>query len=337
MQSKQENKPQEPKIATIEQKLKALTWLKPLIRYGSAVLAIAILAAMLFGLWQVREDLFQVLGRVSFSWLSTALGLNILATLVYCAIWYYSGQTLGKSSSYRAMLTVVSLSSAGRYLPGGIWAALGLVGLSSRVGMTLLSIPVLFGLAQGLHLLLAWSISLVGLAWYGSELAEAGRVGLVSLLVLGLLLSTVLLLPRYFQPLINRLPDFGPKVNLKRPALFRATASSLLVWLLCGLRLGAILLACQANLTQLDPLRMTLYLTWVSAISGIALALFFFVPLGLGAVELGLATFLGLLTNDWPLILAVLLLNRVVQIVTDFIAVAYGLYYLKKLQSSNSD
>lgn len=322
------------KLKALEQKVKNWPWLKPLMRYGSAALALAIVVAMLIVLWQTREDLLEVLKRVEWGWLLAALGVNLLSTLGYCAIWYYVGRSLSSQATYRATLSVVSISSAGRYLPGGIWAGLGLLGLSSRVGLSILAMPVLFGLAQGVHLLLAWCISVNGLAWLGVTQDDWWRSNLVMVFSVGLVTAAVLSYRRYFQPLIKRLPDFGPKIRLSRHAFGKAILSSLGVWLLCGVRLSLILLGCQANLMPGHPFQLILFLTWVAAISGIALAIFFFIPLGLGAVELSMATFLGLITSDWPLIVAVLLLNRVIQIANDLIVVAYSIYHLKKTSVS---
>ncbi len=317
------------KLKAVEQRIRSWPWFTPVTRYGSLGLGLAVLVTMLVVLWQARDDLFGVLGRLNFGWLAAALGLNLLSTLGYCAVWYFVGRSLASAASYRATLAVVSVSSAGRYLPGGVWAALGLVGLSGRLGMNVVSITVLFALAQGLHLVLAVFISFNGLAWLTDWPLEWWRSGLVSVFSVGLVVALLGGYRRYFQPLTRRLPGLET-IALSPKALTLAALSSLGVWLLYGLRLGLILLACRAYLTPADPLRLELFLTWTGAISGIALALFFFIPLGLGAVELSLATFLGLLTNDWPLLLAVLLLNRVVQIVNDFIVVAYSLYYLKQ-------
>ena len=196
--------------------------------------------------------------------------------------------------------------------------------------------PVLSALAQGLHVLLALSLAIVGLfVWWG-QITPSTVVGL--LLGVGLLVLVLTLALRYLRPLLVRYeslrrksdpaplsapisPSFiGKGAQVLGSSLLLPAAWSLGFWLANGLRLWLLAVALGGGWSPL-------YWLWAGAFSAVAAALFFFVPLGLGVVEA------SLVWAATPVIgasgaLALVALNRLSRTANDvvFTLVGYVLY-----------
>ena len=282
---------------------------RSVVRYG---LVVIVLGLMGWTLWHYRQDIGSALVRANWAWLGLAFGLNLAGSLVYLGVWYNCARQLGATGGFRGALVALSVAGAARYLPGGIWPIAGLVYFAPTVGLPRRRMAVLAGLAQLLHLLAA---GVIGVGAAGVVLASLpdSPVGPTVWLSLGLTLGLGLLIiavgPRYFGPLFKKLagPPALPGLNF-----WPATSYSSLFWLINGGRLAALALA-------FGPLELNLwpYLVWAGAVTTVLSGLFFFVPLGLGVIELSLAGWLAVVL-PWPTVLAIVTLNRFLRTLNDF-------------------
>ena len=285
------------------------------------------LALMAMVLWKNRELLAQAFTDTSLVWLLASFLLYLLTSLVYVLIWHLVARTYGAGESFIQDFTTLSLVSAARYLPGAVWSFLGLMWLSNKIGVTKRSMVTIALTTQGLHLSIAFWLSCIGLilvapsANKGESWSIALVVGFSSLLML-LLLAVYL---RYFYPFLKKFNLMsGMYSSRKIGNLPLAGITSLAVWGLNGLRLTLLLYTFAPSPEYSRLPYLLFYCIWVSSITSSASNLFFFLPLGLGAVELSLLTLLGLVLPSSPTILLVVTLNRILQVANDLIVALYA-------------
>lgn len=281
-------------------------------KYLRWAIVLGTLGLMALALYRERGEIGPALTEANSVWLLLSLALNLLASLLYVTVWDDCARQLGATGGFRGALVALSVAGAARYLPGGIWPVAGLVYFGPVVGLPRKTMPVLAALAQAIHLLAA---GLVAALSFGVVLGLIGLNlwSLWSVVALSLLAGTGLLLalPRYLLPLFRKLAKpvrpFSPWSPALRSALF---------WLLNGLRLWWLSLAFGPASLNLLP-----YLILAGAATTLLSALFFFVPLGLGVVEVSLGWWLSLVL-PWPVALAIVALNRVSRTLNDFIFLA---------------
>jgi hypothetical protein len=266
---------------------------------------------MVAALYEERHELGQALGQANLTWLAFSLALNLLASLLYVTVWEGCGRQLGATGGFRGALLALSVAGAARYIPGAIWPVAGLVYFGPQVGLPRKAMLLLAVLAQLIHLLAAMLVTALG---FGLVIILVGAaspplwlvVGLVAALALGLLAG----LPRYLLPLVQG----WLKVKPGRPlSPWSPTLRSTLFWLLNGVRLWGLVLA-------FGPANWSLivYLVLAGAATTLFSAFFFFVPFGLGIIEVSLGWWLSLVL-PWPVTLLIVALNRVSRTLNDFI------------------
>ena len=279
---------------------------------------------MIWALYEYRTEVWDALKAANWLWLLVALGLNLLGSAIYLGVWYSCGRQLGATGGFRGALVALSVAGAARYIPGAIWPVAGLVYFAPQVGLPRRLMPVLAILAQILHLLAA---GLVGTLAFALVLLSLPNVDppasiwliLIILMVLGL--GVLLLLPRYLQPLLRwlgreweSLPRFRPWVPVGYSALF---------WLINGLRFEVLAWA----FGSASP-GLWLYLVCAGAATTVLSGLFFFVPLGLGVIELSLSGWLTLVLPV-PVALAIVALNRLLRTINDFFFLGLARWWRK--------
>jgi hypothetical protein len=193
-----------------------------------------------------------------------------------------------------------------------------MVWLNDRVRLLRRTIPVLAFTAQGLYLMSAMWVAFTGLLLTVTpKLLWFAVTG--AFLTLALLAIIPLLFRRYIHPLFVRLKLTGSERTASYNSLYRVLYFSIAVWLLNGLKLFALTVSLIPLDRFTEPHYLLAYLLSAGALSGLASNLFFFIPLGLGAVELSLAGLLSLVIPDTSSLLSFLLINRLVQILNDLI------------------
>lgn len=279
----------------------------PLLRWAIVLMVLTLIAATFY---QARHELGEALIGANWGWLGTALALNLLGSLVYVNVWNSCGRQLGATGGFQGALVALSVAGAARYIPGAIWPVAGLVYFGPRVGLPRKLMPVLAGLAQILHLLAAGLVGVLGFGLILTGLPLATPVLIRGLIAAGLAfllgLGAVILLPRYLAPLLRPLVKLEEPLKLARPVSFSA-----LFWLFNGIRLWWLALAFGPTPLQLLPL-----LICAGAMTTLLSAVFFFVPLGLGVVEVSLGWWLALVL-PWPQVVAIVALNRVLRTIND--------------------
>jgi hypothetical protein len=154
----------------------------------------------------------------------------------------------------------------------------------------------------------------------GANISEWWRTALVVVFSSLLLLILLIAFLRYFQPILkkfNMLSD-GKTIQATRN-LPLAGLTSLGVWGLNGLRLVILLYAFNLQPDYTHWLFLLAYCIWASSITSIAANLLFFIPLGLGAIELSLLALLGLVVPVTPTLLLIVALNRILQVANDLL------------------
>ncbi len=277
------------------------------------LVTLGVIGLMVWSLYQYRGEFGQALSEANPGWLGLALALNLVASLLYVTVWDSCARQLKATGGFRGALVALSVAGAARYIPGGIWPVAGLVYFGPQVGLPRKLMPVLAGLAQLIHLLAALLVGVLSLDLMLVGLPDAASIRLMvaTSLIFGLGLGTVATLPRYGKPLLQRLVKLEQPLELWQPA-FRSG----LFWLLNGLKLWVLALAFGPIEFQALP-----YLIWVGAITTLLSALFFFVPLGLGVVELSLGGWLALFL-PWHQVVGIVALNRLLRTANDFFFLA---------------
>ncbi len=271
------------------------------------IIGFGLVGLILLVLYQNRQDFLLALSEANWFWLALAFGLNLLASLVYIGLWKICAAKLGATGGFRGSLLAVSLASAARYIPGGIWPVASLVYFGPKVGLPRKFMPLLAALAQLTHLLVAGLVAVAGFGFFANFKGLANWE-LLFACFLGLVLASgaVALLPRYLFGLLKFKEKFERPLTLWKPAL-----ASALFWLLNGFRLWLMALAFGPTGLPLVP-----YMVWAGATTTLITTFFFFIPLGLGVVELSLGWWLGLVL-PWPQALAILALNRFIRTAND--------------------
>lgn len=292
--------------------LRQVGW--PLLRWG---ITLAVLGLMFATLYEARHELGDALVGANWEWLGLALALNLFSSLVYVMVWNSCAKQLGAMGGFRGALVALSVAGAARYIPGAIWPVAGLVYFGPKVGLPRKLMPVLAALAQILHLLAAGLVGVLSFSLLLLNLPLEMPLLLRGLLAAGLALLTgvviMLLLPRYLTPLLN------PLIKLEKPLkLVQPVSYSACFWLLNGIRLWWLALAFGPANFQLLPL-----LICAGAMTTLLSAVFFFVPLGLGVVEVSLGWWLALVL-PWPQVVAIVALNRLLRVINDFVFLGFS-------------
>ncbi len=272
-----------------------------------AVIA-GLIGLILYAFYQNRVEFGEALTEGAWGWLAFSLALNLVGSLVYVMVWQQCAQQLGATGGGRGALIALSMAGAARYVPGGIWPVAGLVYFAPQVGLSRRLMPLLAALAQLLHLLAAGLVAVLSFAVVATTLPGVALLPLLAAASLAFGLGLVVLwqLPALLARLLKPVADRLKGLKLGRPALLSAS-----FWLLNGLRLWVMALTFGPTQPSLLP-----YFVWVGAVTTLLSALFFFVPLGLGVVELSLGWWLGLVL-PWHQALVIVALNRLLRTAND--------------------
>ncbi len=259
----------------------------------SVLLGVGVTALLI---WRLRADWgkFRELDFSLWAWPLAVSGVCFSAG--FCALvegWRRLVRALGFPVSYRDAFRVVVRSSLGRYIPGKVWAAAGLVYLGRGCG-----VPVKIGGAAAVlsTVLLVLTGALVAFYRLGSSLPPLFQLSLAALGVFSLLL---VLHPRGWVRGERLFSRFG-RGSLP-PCRRRDLAWSLPFYFLFWLGMGVGFVFAVASLIgKFPPAPAALVSSYALAYAGGVLAIF--VPGGLGVREGLLAFYLsGLLPEPLPL------------------------------------
>lgn len=288
---------------------------------GRAVLAVLVVAAVVWALagsWsEVRTDL----ARVSPSALVGATALALLALALTLVGWRAMLADLGSALPIGPAAGVLFVGQLGKYLPGSVWTVVVQAEVASRLGVPRKRTAVVGLLSVLLSALAGLAVGVLALP----ALLEAGGGRLYLLLLVVLAAGLVSLHPRILNALVGRALRLARREPLEHGLSGRAVAVTMgafvLAWLTLGLHVWVLA-------TDLGAGRREVL---VPAVLGYALAasvamLAVLMPAGLVVRELILVL---LLTGplDRSAATAVVILSRFVITGSDVVAAAVGWGY----------
>lgn len=280
-----------------------------------------VVATVAFCAWAVRDEWSKaapLLENAQIGYVALAFAAVAVYYLVFILGWIRMLAAWGIYAPYRPVLQAEMVSMIAKYLPGGLWMpAARTVALRRSAGVTetptvLASILV----EAALSAISGVVVFVVSLAWVRGVDAP------LLPLVLFAILCAVLLHPRIFRPIGNRLfRPFG--AGAIDPLPFPLTISLLIFY--CGTWLiGGIAVYFLLRSLGTDPgLRTIPFLAGVSAVSAIVSVLVIFVPSGLGVREASMYGLLLAITTPGPA-LGATLLNRLAITVVEVVLFGLG-------------
>jgi hypothetical protein len=153
----------------------------PAIKIGYFVVLVAAAAYYLYR-WQDR--LPELVQQVQPGWLLAALGVTLVAALVYSLIQYTIYRTLGAAVSYTTTFRIIAISQLGKYLPGKVMFVGNYYLLSREAGIGNLQVGTSFVISQALWMLTASLCALPVLTLLDPVLRYAAVLAPVGLLLL---------------------------------------------------------------------------------------------------------------------------------------------------------
>ena len=281
----------------------------PIVRAAYFTLLVAVAA---YYLYRWGDRLPASLSQVQLGWAVAALGVTILATLLYSFIQYTIYRRLGTSVGYWTTFRIVTIAQLGKYLPGKVMYVGNYYLLSREAGISNLQVGMSFVISQALWLLTA---SLCGLP----VLSLLNPVLRYSVLVFPLAMI-LLLHPRFLDWLLRlgqRLAGRaqGQKLPLPEGLAVRFYLSTALLYLL---NWGLAGLATWLCLRAFGPVGFDVFpLALASIALGTAIGFVaLFAPVGLGIRE-GLGMLILTPTVGGEVALLGLLLLRGITVIVD--------------------
>jgi hypothetical protein len=278
-------------------------------------------ATVAFCVWAVRDEWAKakpLLEHAQLAYVAAAFAAVAAYYLVFILGWIRMLGAWGLDVPYRPALQAEMVSMLAKYLPGGVWTpAARTVALRKSAGVTetptvLASILV----EAALSAISGVIVFVVSLAWVRG--VDAPLLPLVLFAVL----CALLLHPRIFRPIGNRLlRPFG--AGAIDPLPFPLMVSLLIfycgTWLIGGLAVYLMLRSLGTN----PGLATIPFLAGVSAVGAIVSVLAIFVPSGLGAREASMYGLLLAITTPGPA-LGATLLNRLAITIVEVVLFGVG-------------
>ena len=280
-----------------------------------------VVATVAFCVWAVRDEWSKakpLLENAQLAYVAAAFAAVAAYYLVFILGWIRMLGAWGLDVPYRPALQAEMVSMLAKYLPGGVWTpAARTVALRKSAGVTetptvLASILV----EAALSAISGVIVFVISLAWVRG--VDAPLLPLVLFAVL----CALLLHPRIFRPIGNRLlRPFG--AGAIDPLPFPLMVSLLIfycgTWLIGGLAVYFMLRSLGTN----PGLATIPYLAGVSAVGAIVSVLAIFVPSGLGVREASMYGLLLAITTPGPA-LGATLLNRLAITIVEVVLFGVG-------------
>lgn len=307
-------------------------WYKP----AQVLILLAIAFFIGRSVWESR---FQV--REAILHLDPGLALLSAALMAACGIlvalgWSFILAALGNRVSPLPMVRIYFLSELGKYLPGKLWTPMGRVLMAERAG-----IPAVMGVAsvgtqlavQIVSAMCAVLITLPFLPRLGGELSRK-LLYFAAIIPAGL----ILLHPRIFNPILNRLLARVSRVSLQARLKYRFILLIVLYWTsLWFLRGISVFVLLKAMYHGPLPASAPVGCVGVTTFSWLAGMLAFLVPAGLGVAEgINAELFKLLFGIEFGVAATIAILGRVLGVAAELITVA-GVVCLKSTRLSRDD
>src|SRR6478735_4823659 len=302
-------------------------------------IALITLAAVVYAVVHNWADVSVHLDKISwttFLWSTLAAGVGTWLTMIG---WKTLLRDLGSDLHPAPASGVYFVGQLGKYLPGSLWSVLVQADIASHLKVPRRRTAVTGLLALGLSLLTGLLVGLPA----ASFLITRDSSGFDWWLLLGIPILVVLCVPRLLNAIIDRmlrtLKREPLEHGLSAPAVLRAVATFVLVWLSFGVHtlLLARAVAGDAPHPDLTTAAMTGYALSVS-LGMLTVVL----PAGLGARE-GLLTLILSTAIPTPAAAAVAIMSRFIVTVVDVLAALGGWLYarshhlLRQRQAEKSD
>jgi glycosyltransferase 2 family protein len=278
-----------------------------------------LLAAIIWGAWRYRGEIFPYLGRLNLLKLSLS-SIYYLAALILAVIgWSLIIQVFAPGISWWTHVRIYLVTLVARRLPGTVWYIGGRMVLYKRLGVSNIKTSV----ASMVEMItnLGTNCLVGGLLL---PLGVSMQPGLAAILILGALVGGALIHPRIIFWLMSRLNR-----PLDKPLKFRQPASWVFIRI-GGLIAGGLMIAQIVRSFQAISSQNVITTIGAFAISGAASYLTFFLPSSFGMSDI---TLTALLSTFLPLSLAavVALLFRAM---TTLFEVGIGLVFYIILRTS---
>jgi uncharacterized membrane protein YbhN (UPF0104 family) len=288
-------------------------------------IALVTLAAVVYAVARNWADVSVHLDQISWStflWSMLAAAVGTWLTMIG---WKTLLRDLGSDLHLAPASGVYFVGQLGKYLPGSLWSVLVQADIASHLKVPRRRTAVTGLLALGLSLLTGLLVGLPA----ASFLITRDSSGFDWWLLLGIPILVVLCVPRLLNAIIDRmlrtLKREPLEHGLSAPAVLRAVATFVLVWLSFGVHtlLLARAVAGDAPHPDLTTAAMTGYALSVS-LGMLTVVL----PAGLGARE-GLLTIILSTAMPTPAAAAVAIMSRFIVTIVDVLAALGGWLYAR--------
>ncbi|GAA3717529.1 lysylphosphatidylglycerol synthase transmembrane domain-containing protein [Terrabacter ginsenosidimutans] len=288
-------------------------------------IALITLAAVVYAVARNWADVSVHLDQISWStflWSMLAAAVGTWLTMIG---WKTLLRDLGSDLHLAPASGVYFVGQLGKYLPGSLWSVLVQADIASHLKVPRRRTAVTGLLALGLSLLTGLLVGLPA----ASFLITRDSSGFDWWLLLGIPILVVLCVPRLLNAIIDRmlrtLKREPLEHGLSAPAVLRAVATFVLVWLSFGVHtlLLARAVAGDAPHPDLTTAAMTGYALSVS-LGMLTVVL----PAGLGARE-GLLTIILSTAMPTPAAAAVAIMSRFIVTIVDVLAALGGWLYAR--------
>ncbi|HUK97617.1 MAG TPA: lysylphosphatidylglycerol synthase domain-containing protein [Gaiellaceae bacterium] len=290
-------------------------------RLAVALQVLLVVGTVGFCVWAVRDEWSKaepLLENARLGYVAAAFAAVAIYYLVFILGWIRMLAAWGIYAPYRPVLQAEMVSMLAKYLPGGLWMpAARTVALRRSAGVTetptvLASILV----EAALSAISGVVVFVISLAWVRG--VDAPLLPLVLFAVL----CALLLHPRIFRPIGNKLlRPFGAGAidPLPYPLMVGLLIFYCGTWLIGGVGVYFLL----RSLGDDPGLKTIPFLAGVSAVSAIVAVLAIFVPSGLGVREASMYGLLLAITTPGPA-LGATLLNRLAITVVEVVLFGIG-------------
>jgi len=300
------------------------------------ILRITLLAAglgvVLWLAWTARADVFRLVTTIKPGWSIAAVlfgvALNALQGIVFSVLL----RKHGAPGTAVAHVEVYLLSLVGKYLPGGIWAAVSQAAAISAPGSLRAVLLVNIELAA-INMLLLTGIGVAcipSLPLIGSGLVTCATC---MLLAFALRQQTMTMVLNMIAQQFPRLRISAPEESATPPTWPSAVGFAIAMLTLCAATSSAVILASgQTFLNAVPAMLALLCLGWTAGLIAIP------VPAGIGVREASTLALWTILPNSLArgAIIAVMLLVRVWQLAVDLLSFGLALVIRAVMNPRNS-
>lgn len=285
------------------------------------VLAVLVLAAVVWAVARSWDQVSAELARVSLGALLAASALALLALVLTLVGWRALLADLGSPLGWGPASGVLFVGQLGKYLPGSVWTVVVQAEVASAVGVPRKRTAVVGLLSMGLSALAGLGLGVLALP----ALLSSGGASWYLLVLLVVPVGAVVLHPRVLNALVSRGLRLVKRAPLEQRLSGRAIAVTMAAYVAAWLCLGLHVWVLVRDLGADGRAAL------VPAVLGYALAaslgmVAVLLPAGIGLREVVLVV---LLTGplDRPAATAVVLLSRFVVTASDVVAAAAAWLY----------